>query len=106
VTNGLIELQRPRVINSKIGKFISHIIVSEEVGEHKPNPLIFYTLLKRIQLSPCDVIMIGDSINNDILGAKNAGIKSVWYNPEHMKNKADILPDYEIADLLELKSMF
>ena len=62
VTNGLIELQRLRVINSEIGKFISHIIVSEEVGEHKPNPLIFTTLLNRIQLNPCDVIMIGDSL--------------------------------------------
>ena len=106
VTNGLIKLQSPRVTNSEIGKFISHIMVSEEVGAHKPNPLVFHTLLKKICLNPCDVIMIGDSINNDILGAKNAGIKSVWYNPEHMKNKADILPDYEIADLLELKSMF
>jgi len=106
VTNGLIKLQRPRVANSEIGKFISHIIVSEEVGEHKPNPLIFNALLKKICLNPCDVIMIGDSIKNDIQGAKNAGIKSIWYNPEHAENKTDIAPDYEITNLLELKDMF
>jgi len=105
VTNGLIELQRPRVINSEIGKFISHIMVSEEVGEHKPNPLIFTTLLNRIQLNPCDVIMVGDSLKNDIQGAKNAGIKSIWYNPGHMENKTDIIPDYEITDLFELRNM-
>jgi len=106
VTNGLIELQRPRVVNSNIGKFISHIMVSEEVGAHKPNPLIFNTLLKRICLNPCDVIMVGDSILNDIQGAKAAGIMSIWYNPEHMENPTDILPDFEIDNLLELKSMF
>ena len=106
VTNGLIKLQNPRVLNSKIGNFISHIIVSEEVGAHKPNPLIFHALLKKIRLNPCDVVMVGDSIKNDIKGAKNAGIKSIWYNPEHMENKTDVLPDYEIANLLELKCMF
>ena len=106
VTNGLIELQRPRVTNSEIAEFISHVIVSEEVGAHKPNPLIFNTLLKKIQLNPCNVIMVGDSIKNDIQGAKNAGIKSIWYNPDHTKNTTDILPDYEITNLLELKSMF
>ena len=106
VTNGLIELQRPRVTNSKIGKFISHIMVSEEVGAHKPNPLIFNTLLERICLRPENVIMIGDSLKNDIQGAKNADIKSVWYNPEHDKNETNILPDYEISNLSQLKDMF
>jgi len=105
VTNGLIKLQKPRVINSKIGEYITHIMVSEEVGAHKPNPLIFTSLLNRIQLNPDNVIMVGDSIKNDIQGAKNAGIKSVWYNPEHTKNRTDLLPDYEIASLLELKEM-
>jgi FMN phosphatase YigB (HAD superfamily) len=105
VTNGLIELQKPRVVNSELGKFISHIMVSEEVGAYKPNPLIFNTLLKRIGLTPYDVIMVGDSVKNDVQGAKNAGIKVIWYNPEHLENKTKILPDYEIFDLIELKNI-
>jgi len=106
VTNGLVELQKPRVVNSKIAKFVSFVLVSEEVGAHKPNPLIFNTLLKTICLNPNDVIMVGDSLKNDIQGAKNAGIKSVWYNPEQIENETDILPDYEINNLLQLKDMF
>ncbi|MCL1884576.1 MAG: YjjG family noncanonical pyrimidine nucleotidase [Defluviitaleaceae bacterium] len=105
VTNGLVKLQRPRVANIQLSEFISHIIVSEEVREHKPSPLIFNELLKRISMKPCNVIMVGDSLKNDIQGAKNAGIKSVWYNPENHKNETDILPDYEINDLLQLKEM-
>jgi FMN phosphatase YigB (HAD superfamily) len=50
--------------------------------------------------------MIGDSLKNDIQGAKNANIKSVWYNPGHDKNETDILPDYEINNLLQLKDIF
>jgi YjjG family noncanonical pyrimidine nucleotidase len=106
VTNGLIELQKPRVTNSEIGKFISYVIVSEEVGAHKPNPLIFNTLLERVCLNSSDVIMIGDSLKNDIQGAKNANIKTIWFNPKQQKNETDVMPDYEINNLLQIKDLF
>jgi len=106
VTNGLTALQKPRVVNSKIGKFISHVIVSEEAGAHKPDPLIFYSMLNRLCLTSDDVIMVGDSLTNDIQGAKNAGIRAVWYNPGHAKNETDSVPDYEIDDLIQLKKLF
>ena len=104
LTNGLVELQKPRVMNSLAGKYISHIIVSEEVGAHKPDPLIFNTLLKRTGLRAGDVIMIGDSLQNDIQGAINVGIQSVWFNPDGVENTTGIQPDYVINDLLELKA--
>jgi FMN phosphatase YigB (HAD superfamily) len=47
--------------------------------------------------------MVGDSLKNDILGAKNANIKAIWYNPEQQRNESDITPDYEIANLLHIK---
>ena len=58
VTNGLVRLQKPRITNSKIGNYFSDIIVSEEVGIAKPNPLIFNVLLQRSNLKPDEVIMI------------------------------------------------
>ena len=103
LTNGLVALQKPRVMNSLVGKYISHILVSEEVGAHKPNPLIFNTMLKRIGLNAGDVIMIGDSLQNDVQGAINAGIQSVWFNPSGIENTTGIQPSYEINNLLELK---
>ena len=115
VTNGLVELQTPRIHNSTIGKYISHIIVSEEVVA-KPNPLIFETLLERIKTTqnawvsssdaerpaPDKVVMIGDRLDLDVLGAKNANIKSIWYNPKGFENDTDIVPDYEVNDLLQV----
>ena len=106
VTNGLIRLQKPRIINSKIGSYFTDIIVSEEVGERKPNPKIFNTLLKRYNLKSTEVVMIGNSILKDIQGAQNANIKTIWYNPKQKNNNTEIIPDYEIKSLLELKNIF
>lgn len=105
VTNGLVRLQKPRITNSKISQFIKDIIVSEEVGETKPNPKIFNVLLERYNLKPDNAVMIGDSLEKDIIGAKNAGIKSIWYNPNEKNNNIQIIPDYEIRDLLDLKEI-
>jgi len=105
VTNGIIRLQKPRVLNSGVGKYISHIMVSEEAGVQKPDPLIFKLLLQRIGMAPEDVVMIGDKLQLDVQGAKNAGIRSIWYNPGRDENKTKLMPDYEIQDLRTLKEI-
>lgn len=105
VTNGLIKLQKPRITNSKISKYISDIIVSEEVNSCKPNPKIFNILLNKINLKSNEVIMIGDSLEKDIKGAENANIKAIWYNPNNSSNDTDIRPYYQITNLMELKEI-
>ena len=93
------------MLNGKVGKFISHVIVSEEVKAHKPNPLIFRTLLDRLHLNPGDAVMIGDSLAKDIQGAQDAGIRAVWYNPKRTENETDIIPDFEVHDLLQIANI-
>ena len=105
VTNGLVKLQKPRITNSKIAKYISDIIISEEVNSSKPNPKIFNVLLNKINLKPNQVIMIGDSLEKDMKGAKNASIKSIWYNPKNNINNIKIKPYCQITNLIELKEI-
>lgn len=105
VTNGLVKLQKPRITNSKIAKYISDIIVSEEVNSGKPNPEIFNVLLSRINLKSNEIVMIGDSLEKDIQGAKNANIKAIWYNPNNKKNDTNIIPYSQITDLIQLKEI-
>ncbi len=105
VTNGKVNLQRPRVMNSKIANYITDIIVSEETGADKPDPIIFEMLLEKAGLKPENVIMVGDSLDKDVLGAHNAGICAVWFNQDNLDNNSDIIPEYEIKSLLEIKKL-
>jgi 2-haloacid dehalogenase len=49
-------------------------------------------------------MIVGDSLSSDIRGGINAGIKTVWVNPDH-KDSGDIRPDYEIEYLYQLEAL-
>lgn len=105
-TNGLMKLQYPRILNSSLRKDITEIVASEEVGYNKPDSLIFNKILLDNNFSPMEAIIIGDSLSNDIQYAINAKIKSIWFNPKIEKIHSDeILPDYIISTLLELRDI-
>ena len=48
--------------------------------------------------------MVGDSLSSDIKGGINAGLKTVWVNPNHLPC-GDIKPDYEIEALSQLEAL-
>ncbi len=48
-----------------------------------------------------EVLMVGDNLMTDILGANKVGIKSVWIN-RHDKERNEVIPTYEISHLDEL----
>ena len=104
-TNGLVELQYPRIKNTTFGKYITLIVTSEEVGVNKPNPKIFKRILEYTNLNATEALVVGDSLSIDILGARNANIKSVWYNPNQNINDSNIIPDYEIYNMIKLKEL-
>ncbi|MDO4333434.1 MAG: YjjG family noncanonical pyrimidine nucleotidase [Eubacteriales bacterium] len=106
-TNGFANVQRNRLKLAGIEGFMEQIFISEEIGYQKPKKEFFDACFSRIEPSvlPGEVLLIGDSLTSDILGAKNAGIASCWFNPERRKNESGIQPDYEIGSLLELKEL-
>ena len=105
ITNGIVELQKPRIMNSAIASYISNIIISEQVGVSKPNCKIFNILLEKENLTSNEVIMVGDSLEKDVKGAQSANIKAIWYNPYNKNDNYDIIPNYQIKDLLEIKKL-
>ena len=54
-----------------------------------------------MELDKDEVLMVGDNLMTDILGASRVGIKSVWIN-RHDKERNEVLPTYEIKHLEEL----
>ena len=50
-------------------------------------------------------IIIGDSLTSDIQGGKNAGIRTIWYNPHQSQNTSEIQPDYEVNELSAIENL-
>jgi len=80
VTDLTAHIQHRKVEKFQLGKYVTHMVCSEEAGSEKPHPAIFLLALHKLKLQAKDVIMIGDSYKKDIQGAANLGIKSIWFN--------------------------
>jgi HAD superfamily hydrolase (TIGR01509 family) len=76
VTNLTSQFQIKKIIQLGIQGLISYMVTSEEAGIEKPNPAIFRLALKKMNLEPSSVIMIGDDQEKDVDGAQKLGIKS------------------------------
>ena len=57
--------------------------MSEEAGVSKPDPRIFRIALERLGCAAGEAVMVGDSWSADIVGARAAGIRAIWFNPRH-----------------------
>lgn len=107
VTNGIGVVQHKRLGNSGLKPFIELMVVSEECGYSKPDRRIFdYTFeqLNRVKTSKRDskVLMIGDKLETDILGANTVEIDSCWFNPDQTRNTTAIEPTYEIHSIYDV----
>ena len=66
-----------------IDKYLSGAVSSAEVGVSKPNPEIFEAALNKAGVEAKSCIHVGDDYEDDIVGANNAGIASIWLNHRH-----------------------
>lgn len=103
VTNGLPEVQRPRLKNADLTHRFDVIVVAGEVGLAKPDPAYFDLVFDEMgNPQKSDVIIVGDSPTSDIKGGVNYGIDTCWFNPTQMENRSDVQPTFEIRHLKEL----
>jgi putative hydrolase of the HAD superfamily len=105
LTNGAPDLQREKIAASGLGSFFQAIAVSGEHGIGKPKPEIFQRLLAELSTKPCEAVMVGNSLERDILGAKNAEIFSVWLKVPGSEEHASVEPDRMITALAELPGL-
>ena len=104
ITNGFEKTQLAKIRNSGIDKYFTHVITSEAAGIMKPHAPIFEYALSEAGTTADKAIMIGDTLDADILGGNNAGMDTVYFNPAEPV-KGDIVPTYVISSLSELKSI-
>ncbi len=84
VTNNSTIEQHEKLRALDIAHYFDTIVISEDVGVTKPDSRIFEIALERIGASANEVVFVGDSWRNDIEGARNAGIATVWL--KHVKD--------------------
>ncbi|AUI65963.1 MULTISPECIES: pyrimidine 5'-nucleotidase [Glaesserella] len=103
ITNGLEALQQKRLENTQTVQFFETVVVSEIIGVAKPDPKIFEFAFDQIgNVDKSQILMVGDTLTSDILGANRVGIDSCWFNHTGENNKTDIQPTYEITDIRQL----
>lgn len=107
VTSSKRESVEPAIKKNGLNQLIDLVLTKEDVVEHKPNPEIIYTAMKKTRSQLESVLIIGDS-NKDVLAGKNAGIDTAIFYPK--ENQAfypkqtllDLQPDYFITHFSQL----
>ncbi len=102
ITNGFQEIQNKKLRNAQIDGYFEQVINSEMAGVKKPNPIIFELALKNANTIAEKSLMIGDSLEADILGAKAVGFHTLHFNG-HKEPPLDL--SQMIHDLSEIKSL-
>ena len=105
-SNGTAKVQAGRLKSANISHYFQEIFVSQAIGANKPDKVYFDRCGEKIPgFDPKKAIMVGDSLTSDIQGGINAGMKTVWVNPNHSAHPEHIVPNYEIETLSQLESL-
>lgn len=102
VTNGYGDAQRGRLRANGWQDCFAAVVISDEVGCAKPSREIFDIALSELKVTNRDALYVGDSIEHDYQGAKNAGIDFCYYQPRDEKSSAILHPKFRVRSFEEL----
>jgi putative hydrolase of the HAD superfamily len=102
ITNGFDEVQHVKLSSSGIASYFTHVLTSEKVGAHKPDPRMFSEALRISKATAMESLMVGDNAGTDMLGARNA-----QWDHVHLAKHAeqDPLATHRIERLDELRAI-
>ena len=105
LTNGFAEVQLPKIEASGLKKYFESITLSEETGRLKPHPAVFRHALQKAGAFPHQSVMIGDSLQSDVVGALNLGLRAVLFDPRGRYDIPETIAP-TVRHLTELKNLF
>lgn len=98
--------QEIRLKKANLDCFLSGMFNSEEIGFQKPAKEFFYACTSELYpLRPEEIVMIGDNITADIIGAKNFGLKAIWFNYKNESFDSYSFTDYYVNKLTDIKNI-
>lgn len=101
LSNGFKELQYIKMRSSGIDHYFEKVILSDDIQIHKPHPEIFNFALSSTQSLLNQSLMIGDSWEADIVGAKGIGMDQLFLN-HSCREELSFLPTYSVSNLKDV----
>ncbi|GGF82152.1 haloacid dehalogenase [Paenibacillus albidus] len=107
ITNGPREHQMNKIIGLGVDKLIpaERIFISDAVGIAKPDPEIFAYVNRKTGTSAAHSMYVGDTWDNDVVGALEAGWKVCWYNPRGREPGPNHKPSYTFVNYKEFSEL-
>lgn len=102
ITNGFKEVLYTKIRNTGLETYFKVILSAEEVGVNKPHLPVFQKALELSGALANESVMIGDSYEADILGAINAGMHAIFFNPKKEEYKVETPEIHHLRELLHL----
>lgn len=97
---------REILADTGVAHLFEAVIISADLALRKPNPLIFRRMLEMLGLEPDEVLFVGDTPREDVIGARNAGIPTAWLSRGKGTLPEDIpTPDFILDDLTGLPAL-
>ena len=105
VSNGFVEVQYKKLHSCNIGHYFAHVVLSEAAQALKPDKRIFEYALQLNNATASETIMIGDSYEADIVGARNANINQIYFQPKPNAVDKDRVATYQVKSLKEIMNI-
>lgn len=103
VTNGVSKVQSKRLNPQPFFKYLNGVCVSEDAGHPKPDVEFFITASKQFGFELNEkTVIVGDSLSSDIKGGNNAGIDTIWFNPQNKPLPSGYKVTHQITSLYDL----
>jgi putative hydrolase of the HAD superfamily len=97
---------REKCAELRIDQYFETIIDSAIEGVRKPSPKIFGIALERMGITADEAVHMGDMYGSDVLGARDAGITPVWYNPRRSTPFDNYHPELDIVQFKQILNIF
>lgn len=104
ISNVTSNVSRLALQKFNLEQYFDYVVLSRDLGIRKPDPEIFNFTLQNLGVKSSEAVHVGDSLEHDVQGAKNVGMKTVWIRGDN--ETTDILPDFVISKVTELPSLF
>ncbi len=87
VTNASGTHQRRKIADLGLAPFFDHVAIAGELGVAKPDPVMFHSVCLGLGCEPAQVVHVGDKIDTDAIGARDAGMGAVWLDRDGLSHR-------------------